>query len=94
MPPGIADILEEFVCDLYGKSDTKSFNKTRFQLFYDKYAPGNQKRPLAQIKGFYSSRLLPYKQVLTQKMSQSNFQAAIVSSIVMHAVFLAHSLSP
>ena len=36
VPPGIADILEEVVCDLYGKSNVKSVNKAWCQLFNDK----------------------------------------------------------
>ena len=58
MPPGVADIPEEVVSVLYGKSATKSVNKARFQLFNGKYA-GNQRRSFAKIKGFNSSRLPP-----------------------------------
>ena len=72
MPSSVADILEEMVCDLYGTSAIKSVNKVQVQLYNDKCAPGTQKRSLAKIKGFNAS---PCKQVLTQKMSRSNYVA-------------------
>ena len=67
------DILEAFVCTLYGKHNMQRTADIRYALFRIKYAPTSQDTPLARIKGADASVLPPCGPVLQQKIKRANY---------------------
>ncbi|MCG7875152.1 MAG: hypothetical protein N0C90_02335 [Candidatus Thiodiazotropha endolucinida] len=71
------DVLERFVCHLYGKANHTKVDDARYAVFRDKYAPKDDEHPLAKIKGADASLLPPSKPVLHQKILRTNFVAYV-----------------
>ncbi|KAG1648372.1 hypothetical protein GQR58_029891 [Nymphon striatum] len=69
------DLVERYVCSLYGHGTLPSVNAARLKMFLQKYKPTNHDSPLEQIKGIYAGILPPCKDVLVQKLARCNYVA-------------------
>ncbi|KAG1693768.1 Peripheral-type benzodiazepine receptor-associated protein 1 [Nymphon striatum] len=69
------DLVERYVCSLYGHGTLSSVNAARLKMFLQKYKPTNHDSPLEQIKGIDAGMLPPCKDVLVQKLARCNYVA-------------------
>ena len=68
-------LVEQYVCSLYGQGRLSSVNEARLKLFIEKYKPSNPDSPLEKIKGVDPGILPPCIDVLFQKMARCNYVA-------------------
>ena len=71
----VLDVIEQFVCALYGKPRISSVNEARHDIFCSKYKPNQPNQPLQNIKGCDASLLPPCQSVLSNKVRRCNFIA-------------------
>ena len=71
------NLIENYVCSLYGEGKLSFVNEARYKIFMQKYKPNDKEFPLEKIKGMDAGMLPPCKDVLLQKMKRCNFVAYI-----------------
>ena len=69
------EVIEAFVCSMYGKSQLDTVNDARYAVFRDKYAPTDENHPLSKIKWADASVLLPSTLALHQKILRTTLVA-------------------
>ena len=69
------NLVEKYVCSLYGQPTLKFVNDARLKIFIQKYRPADPEFPVEKIKDIDASMLPPCKDVLDQKLSRCNYVA-------------------
>ena len=69
------NLLEKYICSLYGQGRLSSVNEARLKIFLQKYKPANEDSPLEKIQGIDAGMLPPCKNVLMLKFARSNYVA-------------------
>ena len=73
VPADVSEILEAFVCRMYGQHRKQQVNEARYILFQKIFSPRDLTRPFAGLKSSESSCLPPCKKVLLQKIARANY---------------------
>lgn len=71
------NVIEGYVCKLYGKPNIHEVNKARLDCFIKSYGNNSEKNPLLLKKSFNAQNFPPCKEVLLQKIRRSNQISAI-----------------
>ena len=69
----VANIIERYVCAIYGLRNFNSVNEGRLHLFHKMYAPKKYSDPLLKIKSTDPCCLPPCHKVLHQKLLRTNY---------------------
>ena len=69
----VANIIERYVCAIYGLRNFNSVNEARLHLFRKTYAPKKYSDPLLKIKSTDPCCLPPCHKVLHQKLLRTNY---------------------
>ena len=59
-----SNLLESYICSLYGEGKISFVNEARYKIFMQKYKPNDKEFPLERIKGMDAGMLPPCKDVL------------------------------
>ena len=71
-------VIESFVCDMYGKKSFSAVNDARLEMLLSKYKPkGRNDSLLANLKKTDASSLPPFSKVLLQKIKRSSYITSI-----------------
>ena len=73
--PTVCDVLEDFVCSMYGAHGEADVNSARLSIFKKMYSPPNKNSPLAKIKTADACCLPPCKNALYLKIKRANYVA-------------------
>jgi len=71
----VFEIVEKYVCSIYGKKSLESIDDVRTHIFLDKYRPKNENDRLACVKRLDGSMLPPCYKVLMMKIKRMLFVA-------------------
>ena len=79
VPESMVQVIEKFVCQMYGKAKLISVDEARLQMFVSKYKV-NEGKPLKwqKLKNMDSSSWPPCLSVLRQKIKRTNLAANIL----------------
>ena len=69
------NLVEKYVCSLFGEGLSSSVNDARFKIFLQKYKPSQPNSPLEKIKGIDAGMLPPCEDALMQKLELCNYAA-------------------
>jgi hypothetical protein len=69
------NLVEKYVCSLYGQPRLSSVNEARSKIFLQRYKPSHPDSPLEKIKSLDAGMLPPCKDVMLQKFARSNYVA-------------------
>lgn len=67
------NLVESYVCLLYGQGALSSVNEARWKTFLQKYKPRDPDSTLEKIKGIDPGMLPPCRDVLVQKRTRSKY---------------------